>query len=212
MLDDVKSDVRTHILRHFPERQIYLRSGGEVKYYVLSTKLQLTVVAGFSFMAIWCLWTMINLVVGNNPFRTSSQETKLLKANYERTVADLKAREANAQLMLNEQRTNFETMARQLEQKHQTLSQIMDGQSSTLTASSAPKIEYATNRVLMAPIARDIAPRESRRNNIQTASLTTGLDFDNSLNTMGAKQDPLLLEAVPAMIDTLVDRNPLIYV
>ncbi len=206
MLDDVKSDVRTHILRHFPERQIYLRSGGEVKYYVLSTKLQLTVVAGFSFMAIWCLWTMINLVVGNNPFRTSSQETKLLKANYERTVADLKAREANAQLMLNEQRTNFETMARQLEQKHQTLSQIMDGQSSTLTASSAPKIEYATNRVLMAPIARDIAPRESRRNNIQTASLTTGLDFDNSLNTMGAKQDAFLIAAERDTLEK-IERN-----
>ena len=183
MLDDVMSDVRTHILRHFPERQIYLRSGGEVKYYVLSTKLQLSVTTIFTLMALLCLWTLINLVIGNNPFRTSSQEIQLQKANYERMVADLKAKEENAQLMLSEQRTNFETMARQLEQKHQTLSQIMGTQSSALSLSSSPKIEYATNRVLMDPIARDTTPRQSRRNEIQTASLATGLDFDNSLNT-----------------------------
>ena len=114
-------------------------------------------------MALLCLWTLINLVIGNNPFRTSSQEIQVQKANYERMVADLKAKEENAQLMLSEQRTNFETMARQLEQKHQTLSQIMGTQSSALSLSSAPKIEYATNRVLMDPIARDTTPREARR-------------------------------------------------
>jgi len=51
MLNDVISDMRTHILRHFPERQIYLRSGGEVKYFVLSTKLQLAVVSVLSSIA-----------------------------------------------------------------------------------------------------------------------------------------------------------------
>ena len=206
MLDDVMSDVRMHILRHFPERQIYLRSGGEVKYYVLSTKLQLTVTTIFTLMALLCLWTLINLVIGNNPFRTSSQEIQVQKANYERMVADLKAKEENAQLMLSEQRTNFETMARQLEQKHQTLSQIMGTQPSALSLSSTPKIEYATNRVLMDPIARDTTPREARRNEIQTASLATGLDFDNSLNTMGAKQDTFLISAERETLEK-IERN-----
>ena len=157
-------------------------------------------------MALLCLWTLINLVIGNNPFRTSSQEIQLQKANYERMVADLKAKEENAQLMLSEQRTNFETMARQLEQKHQTLSQIMGTQSSALSLSSSPKIEYATNRVLMDPIARDTTPRQSRRNEIQTASLATGLDFDNSLNTMGAKQDSFLISAERETLEK-IERN-----
>lgn len=206
MLNDVISDVRTHILRHFPERQIYLRSGGEVKYYVLSTKLQLAVVAVLSSMALLCLWTMVNLLIGNNPLRTSGQEMQYQKANYERMVADLKAKEENAQLMLAEQRTNFETMARQLEQKHQTLSQIMGAQSSAVAVSTTPTIEYATNRVLMAPTARDTTPRESRRDVIKTASLATGLDFDNSLNTMGATQDAFLIAAERATQDK-IERN-----
>jgi len=150
MLNDVISDVRTHILRHFPERQIYLRSGGEVKYY------------------------MINLLVGHNPLRTSGQAMKSQKANYERMVADLKAKEENTRLMLSEQRDNFETMARQLEQKHQTLSQIMGAQMNAGALTGSPTVEYATSRVLMAPTARDATPRESRRGFVQTASLTTG--------------------------------------
>jgi len=206
MLNDVISDVRTHILRHFPERQIYLRSGGEVKYYVLSTRLQLTVSTAFTVMALWCLYTMINLLVGHNPLRTSGQAMKSQKANYERMVADLKAKEENTRLMLSEQRDNFETMARQLEQKHQTLSQIMGAQMNAGALTGSPTVEYATSRVLMAPTARDATPRESRRGFVQTASLTTGMNFDNSLNTMGASQDVFLISAERDTQDK-IERN-----
>lgn len=206
MLNDVISDVRTHILRHFPERQIYLRSGGEVKYYVLTTKLQLAVVSVLSSMALLCLWTMVNLLIGNNPLSTSGQAIQHQKANYERMVADLKAKEENAQLMLAEQRTNFETMARQLEQKHQTLSQIMGAQTGSAALVASPTVEYATNRVLMSPTARDTIPRQSRRDVIKTASLSTGLDFDNSLNTMGQTQDAFLIAAERETQDK-IERN-----
>ena len=206
MLNDVISDVRTHILRHFPERQIYLRSGGEVKYYVLTTRLQLAVSTTLMIMALWCLYTMINLLVGHNPLRTSGQAMKSQKANYERMVADLKAKEENTRLMLSEQQNNFETMARQLEQKHQTLSQIMGAQMSAGVVTGTSTVEYATSRVLMAPTARDATPRESRRGFVQTASLSTGMDFDNSLNTMGAKQDAFLITAERDTQDK-IERN-----
>jgi len=206
MLNDVISDVRTHILRHFPERQIYLRSGGEVKYYVLTTKLQLAVVTVLSAMALLCFWTLINLVIGNNPLSTSGHKIQSQKANYERMVADLKAKEENTQLMMEEQRTNFETMARQLEQKHQTLSQFMGTQTSAAIVSGSPTLEYATSRVLMAPTARDATPRQSRRDIIKAASLTTGLEFDNSLNTMGATQDGYLITMERETLDK-IERN-----
>lgn len=206
MFNDVIGDVRSHILRHFPERQIYLRSGGEVKYYVLTTRLQLIVSATLTFMALWCLYTMINLLVGHNPLRTSGQEMQYQKANYERMVADLKAKEENTQLMLAEQRTNFETMARQLEEKHQTLSQIMGTQTSSAVLNTASETEYATERVLMSPTARDTTPRESRRGIVKTAALTTGLGFDNSLNNLGANQDVLLISAERQTLEK-IERN-----
>ena len=206
MLNDVISDVRSHILRHFPERQIYLRSGGEVKYYVLSTRLQVLVSTLLSVMALWCLYTMINLLVGHNPLRTSGQQIKHQKANYERMVADLKAKEENTRLMLAEQQASFETMARQLEQKHQTLSQMMGKQTSTAALASSEMTTYADDRVLMSPATRDTTPREARNNVIKTASLTTGLAFDNSLNALGATQDDYLIQAESETQDR-IERN-----
>ena len=200
------SDVRTHVMRHFPERQIYLRSGGEVKYYVLSTRLQVLVSSILTLMALWCLYTMINLLVGHNPLRTSSQAMKLQKANFERMVADLEAKEENTRLMLAEQQASFETMANQLKQKHQTLSQIMGSQSSAVAVSGPMSPEYAEDRVLMSPTARDATPRVSRNDVIQTASLSTGLNFDNSLNAMGANQDEFLIKAEYAT-QKKIERN-----
>lgn len=201
-------DVRSHVLRHFPERQIYLRSGGEVKYYVLSTRLQLAVVSGLTVMALWCLFTMINLIVGHNPLRSSSQQMNLDKANFERLLADSKAKEENTRLMLAEQRSNFESMARQIEEKHQTLAQMMGNQ--TLTASSAGTmtIKYADDRVLMSPTARDTTPRQSRRSIVKTASLSTGLslDLDNTLSTLGETQNEFLLSAERETLDR-IERN-----
>jgi murein DD-endopeptidase MepM/ murein hydrolase activator NlpD len=206
MLNDMMSDVRTHVMRHFPERQIYLRSGGEVKYYVLSTRLQVLVSSILTLMALWCLYTMINLLVGHNPLRTSSQAMKLQKANFERMVADLEAKEENTRLMLAEQQASFETMANQLKQKHQTLSQIMGSQSSAVAVSGPMSPEYAEDRVLMSPTARDATPRVSRNDVIQTASLSTGLNFDNSLNAMGANQDEFLIKAEYAT-QKKIERN-----
>jgi len=205
MINDIIGDVRSHILRHFPERQIYLRSGGEVKYYVLSTRLQLAVVSTLTLMALWCLYTMINLAVGHNPLRTSSQSMRVEKANYERMVADLKAKEENTRLMLAEQRESFETMAKALEQKHQTLSQIMGGKNAPVQVASA-SLDFEDDRVLMSPIARDAAPRQSRRDVIKTASLSTGLDLDNSLNNLGATQDAFLITAEKTTLDN-IERN-----
>ncbi|WP_427450691.1 M23 family metallopeptidase [Litorimonas sp. WD9-15] len=205
MLNDVIGDVRSNILRHFPERQIYLRSGGEVKYYVLTTKLQLAVVSAISVMALWCLFTMINMLVGNNPLRSSAQEVRHVKAQYERLLADSKAKEDNTKLMLAEQRASFEAMARTLEEKHQTLSQIM-GSTSAMPITSAGQIDYASNRVLMAPTARDTAPREARSDVIKTASLATGLDIDSSLNMLGQTQDQFLLTAEEETLDR-IERN-----
>lgn len=206
MINDLIGDIRTYVLRHFPERQIYLRSGGEVKYYVLSTRLQLAVVSTLTVMAVWCLYTMINLLVGHNPLRTSSQQMRSLKANYEREVADMRAKEENTRLMLAEQRANFETMAREIEEKHQTLSQIMGNNDFSVAVSGPSNIEYVAERVLMSPTARDTTPRQSRRDIVKTASLSTGLNLDNSLNTLGETQDVFLIAAEREALDK-IERN-----
>jgi len=200
MINDVFGELRKQILQHFPERQLYLRSGGEVKYYVFGTKIQMAIVGGLIAVALWCVFTMFNLLWGYNPMRAPSQEIKRVEARYERLLADAQAKESNARLMLNEQRQSFEQMAKSFEEKHQTISQIFK---TTPTASIAPDADvkkYAGNRVLMAPAIRDSAPRTARKSIVQDASIDTGMEFDRSLNNLDDTQNAILISAE---VDTL---------
>jgi len=208
MINDFIGDVRTRILQHFPERQLYLRSGGEVKYYIFSTRVQLAITTGLTLMALWCLYTMINLFIGINPLTTSGQRFKQQEASYQRQLADSRAKEEKARLLLAEQRANFEKMTRGLEEKHQTLSQIMSSSDASLT--SLPTVQYADNRVLMTPTSRDFAPRKARRKFEKTAALTTGLDIDTSLNSLSATQNQQLLSAEANTLERIEYNRALI--
>ena len=193
MINDVFGELRTRVLQHFPERQLYLRSGGEVKYYVFGTKTQMAIVGGLILVAAWCLFTMFNLIWGYNPMRAPAQEIKRVEARYERLLADAQAKESNARLMLNEQRTNFEQMAKNFEEKHQTISQILKKETAPSLPSSTA--QYANNKVLMAPTVRDAAPRTARTSIIKTASLDTGMEIDRSLNNLDDTQNAILVSA-----------------
>jgi len=223
MINDVMGDVRARILQHFPERQLYLRSGGEVKYYLFTTRLQLAITSLLTFMALWSLYTMINLFIGFNPLTTSSQRFKQQEASFERQLADARAKEEKAQLLLAEQRSSFEEMARGFEEKHQALSKIK--QSTEAIATSRPVLSYADNRVLMTPVSRDYSPRKARRSFESTSELATGLDIDSSLNSLSdtqnktlasAEDDTLerierhraLIQQTDLNIDTILEENP----
>jgi len=186
MINDVFGELRSRVLQHFPERQLYLRSGGEVKYYVFGTKTQMAIVGGLTLVALWCLFTMFNLIWGYNPMRAPAQEIKRVEARYQRLLADAQAKESNARLMLNEQRQNFEEMAKNFNEKHETISQLVKADTSPSLPSAA--VKYAGNRVLMAPTIRDTSPRTAR-------TTITGMEIDRSLNNLDDTQNAFLVSA-----------------
>lgn len=204
-MNDVLGDIRAWILQHFPERQIYLRSGGEVKYYVLSTRLQVSVVSALTAMSLWCLFTMLNLFWGHNPLRAPSKTIKNEQAKYERMLADQNAKLLNAELMLAEQKQSFETMAKAFEEKHNTISKLVSsGPQPSHTI--LPTVKFASNRVLMAPSLRDPAPRIPRRKIVQEAYSETGLNIDSSLNNLDDTQNKILISAEASTLDR-IERN-----
>jgi len=198
MINDVFGELRSRVLQHFPERQIYLRSGGEVKYYVFGTKMQMGITGGLMLVAAWCVFTMFNLIWGYNPMRAPAQEIKRVEARYQRLLADAQAKEGNARLMLSEQRQSFEQMAKSFEEKHNTISQILKTPASPSLPSS--EVPYAGDRILMAPTVRDSAPRTARTTIIEAARINTGMDIDRSLSNLDITQNAILASAE---IDTL---------
>ena len=201
MINDVFGELRSRVLQHFPERQLYLRSGGEVKYYVFGTKMQMAIVGGLMAVAAWCLFTMFNLLWGYNPMRAPAQEIKRVEARYQRLLADAQAKESNARLMLNEQRTSFEQMAKNFEEKHQTISQILKKETSPLPTGTTQ--QYSKNRILMAPTVRDAAPRTARTAILKKTSLDTGMDIDRSLNNLDDTQNAILVSAETDTLDRI---------
>lgn len=205
MINDVVGDVQQRVLQHFRERQIYLRSGGEVKYYVFSTRFQLIVAAILSFMSLWCLYTMANLFWGHNPLRAPAKEVKRVEAKYERMLADEHAKQLNSELLLAEQKQSFETMAKSFKEKHMAISQLVHA-TSPVSPVNMPTVKYASNRVLMSPTLRDPVARVDRKGLAPNAIAETGLNIDKSLNSIDQTQNKILISAEAETLNR-IERN-----
>jgi len=176
MINDVFEESRKRILQTFPERQIYLRSGGEVSYYVF----------------------------GTNPFRAPAKEVKRVKAQYERLLEDARAKEANARLRLTEQRENFEQVAKNLEEKHATLSQIFkSGEDDPKPITGA---EYAKSHVLMSPRIRDTIPRQDRLNISDTQDTILSAAETQILDSI--ENNRAIISATELNVETVLQSGP----
>lgn len=209
MIADVIGDMRKRVLQTFPERQIYLRSGGEVTYYNLSTRVQAAVVALITIMSIWCVVTLVNLAFGVSPFASTDERIVELESNYERQLADSRAKIENVELLLFEQRNRFETMAANIEAKHNTLSEIVGTEAVTVMGDE-PVLKFAEADILMAPTLRDSVDRVARRASIETHDIATGLPFDRSLASLDQTQNLILLSAETELLEKIDFNRALI--
>lgn len=202
MIADVIGDMRKRVLQTFPERQIYLRSGGEVTYYNLSTRMQAGVVALLVAMAVWCVLTLINLAFGVSPFASTDERIVELETNYERQLADSRAKIENVELLLSEQRSRFEVMAANIETKHNTLSQIV-GTDAVAVMGDEPVLKFESAEILMAPTLRDSVDRVARRVSIPTHDIATGLPLDRSMSSLDQTQNTILLSAEAELLEKI---------
>src|SRR4029450_2770919 len=102
----------------FPERHLYVRSGGAMKAFVLTTRKQMIVagaVAGSSlWMGVWAAAMLVTLL----SVSTSDREIARLKAQSERYVADRQARLDSAMARLNAASGSNTDVANAIEKRH----------------------------------------------------------------------------------------------
>lgn len=107
--------------RAFPERQIYHRSGGTVRYISVSPWQQAIMAAGVTALASWTMFATANFVFGGGAGAALNGDGKEL-AKYERWVQDLRARESLQRTLLEER--SKETA--ELEQKQRALEELLN--------------------------------------------------------------------------------------
>jgi murein DD-endopeptidase MepM/ murein hydrolase activator NlpD len=109
----------------FPERHLYLRSGGEMRGFVLTTERQLliagAVVAGALWMGVSTTATLVAIVTPNK----GDQEVARTEARYERWIADRDARLSSAVAELNSTGGSYQDLANTVEKRHAALALLL---------------------------------------------------------------------------------------
>jgi len=101
----------------FPERHLYLRSGGEMRGFVLTPKRQLLVAGGVAVAALWMGASTAALVVGAFTPSKSDLELARLQAR--------DARLASAVAQLNSGGRSIQLLADNAEKRHEALTMLL---------------------------------------------------------------------------------------
>jgi len=206
MLTDFRHDWHERMLAYFPERQIYIRSGGEVSCVTISTRKQATAAAAAALVLLWCLATLLNLLWGHNPLRSANDSMLMREARLERALEDIRARESDIRRQLEEERSSFATATREFEEKHDTLAQLLTRNGKSLIGADPVRpitsVAYASNQIQMSPILRDVAPRRARRNALETKT-ASARPITSDFKRLDATQNTFLASAEADTLDRI---------
>jgi murein DD-endopeptidase MepM/ murein hydrolase activator NlpD len=140
----------------FPERHLYLRSGGEMRGYVLTTRKQLLMAGAITLGGLWLgVSTAATLVTVLTPSK-GDQEVAKTEARYERWIADRDARLSSAVAQLNSSGGSFQDLANQVEKRHAALALLLTDIKGAPGAADAilPALAMATPTAQASPAQR----------------------------------------------------------
>lgn len=210
-------------LRHslealFPERHIYIRSGGEMRGYVFSTTKQLL---GATCVAVGALWMGVctaSMMVNALAVSSTDQQLVKQKARYERLNADREARLNSAVAQLSATSGSLDDLATSVEKRHAALAILVSDFKGVPGAADALKV--AKPRLLAAsPVQRIQATRmdqerlidaaegfaKSRAERLRLAMKMAGLDAGNFTNRGASLGGPLIEAKDPRALAAVLD-------
>ncbi len=194
MADEVKARARALFDRVFPERQIYHRSGGSVRYVSVSPIQQALFAGGATLVAGWCIFASISTLIQGptNSFQSNADDRKIAKI--ERWLQASQAREAAALSLLEEKTIAFTNATTEFERRHATLKTLLGA----LKDNEAEVEKYALNgtggKVLLNSTIEEADARTSRPSEGVTASVEVA-GFRAQIDSLRAEQASFLDDA-----------------
>lgn len=210
-------------LRHslealFPERHIYIRSGGEMRGYVFSTTKQLLGATCVAAGALWMGVCTASMMVNALAVSSTDQQVIRQKAYYERLNADRQARLNSAVAQLSATNGSLDDLASSVEKRHAALAILVSDFKGVPGAADALKV--AKPRLLAAsPVQRIQATRmdqerlidaaegfaKSRAERLRLAMKMAGLDAGNFTNRGASLGGPLIEAKDPRALAAVLD-------
>jgi len=148
--------------RVFPERQIYHRSGGTVRYVSLKPSHQALMALAGVGIAGWCAYATVNVALRGQVMSAQETEVDRMEAKYQRWLKEARARESAAEAQLRERTVAFEKATEEFERRHETLKMLLDYAGGSTISAAARPIERDGARLLMQASIEEAEPRQSR--------------------------------------------------
>ncbi|MFZ0269723.1 peptidoglycan DD-metalloendopeptidase family protein [Caulobacter sp.] len=192
----------------FPERHLYVRSGGEMRGYVFSTGKQLICAAGVAAAALWMGVCTAAMMVNALSVSSTDQMVIKQKAYYERLNADRQARLNSAVAQLSASSGSLDELANSVEKRHAALALLVSDFKGVPGAAQALQISKP-HTLGASPVERIQATRmdqerlidaaetfaKSRAERLRMAMRMAGLDAGSFTGRGGSSLGGPLIEA-----------------
>lgn len=196
MITRMASRAGAFVGRVFPERQIYHRADGQVRYFTLSTRTQVLTATASALALGWFSYASASVFLRGHLLSAQSGEAQQVRARYERWLAEARAREASALALLQTRTSDFEQAAQEFERRHRTLQELLEHATGGRRGGGrGVRLARADDgeAVMMTASIEDPTPRRSRLA-IEAAERRADDDYvDNDrLHALMTRQDAML--------------------
>ncbi|HEY0053141.1 MAG TPA: peptidoglycan DD-metalloendopeptidase family protein [Caulobacteraceae bacterium] len=117
--------LRDLVERLFPERHLYLRSGGETRGYILTTSKQALFAGGCALLGAWLVFSTGSVLADAVTRSNAERQLVRSRAAAERMNADLQARLGSAVARMSATAGGADELAHAVERRHAALTMVM---------------------------------------------------------------------------------------
>lgn len=193
------ANVKAAFDRAFPERQIYHRSGGTVRYISVSPWQQAIFATGAAALVGWTLFVTGSYVLGGPSSTIAGNPDDRELAKYERWVQELRAKDALSRSLLEERTDAFQKETAEWEDRQKALEDLFDKLKGDENLEVSALKGDGTGLLVKASI-EEADNRQSRHFSPVTASFDTS-STRVSLKNLKYDQERILNEAEDMAID-----------
>ncbi|WBQ09194.1 M23 family metallopeptidase [Hyphomonadaceae bacterium ML37] len=149
-----------HIKQRFPDRQIYHRTEGQVRYFAVTTEMQVAAITGVCLLAVWLAITSVNMVLSARAEGRADHEIRLLAERHQQQLDEARAAEAAAIAYVESRTSAFDRTAGELQNRSNTLRRLLDFAEDLSVTRERESPSLDDGRILMAATEGDEVPRE----------------------------------------------------
>jgi murein DD-endopeptidase MepM/ murein hydrolase activator NlpD len=217
MVTERLARLRQSVERLFPERHLYVRSGGEIRGFVLTTGKQAAAAGAAALAALWMGMGAAAMLLNLLSLSAGDQETLRTKAYYERLIADRQARLNTAVAALNDTTGSIDELAQSVEKRHRALALLLapmrgaPGAMAALAPLNAPTTDSAADRVRFIRMDQDRLINQAenfaktRADRLRLALRLAGLDPASLARSSTDTGGPLIEGKDPKALAAVLD-------